>query len=79
MFSKKIELRFIGKDGSMGLTNGTVYTTTVSYGGGCIWVRWKWNKWEWPTSDRAADCCPYASIAALGHNWELASIQNGGN
>ena len=79
VFKFKTRLRFIGENGSMGLTHGQIYMATVSYGAPYIWVRWKWNEGERPTSDRAADCCPYASIAALGHNWELASIQNGGN
>lgn len=59
-------LRFIGKDGSMGLRHGRVYDVAIkavmgSYG--FIEVGWKTRGWrtEW---------CPYSSPAALAKNWE---------
>lgn len=52
-------LKFIGADGSMGLTKNRVYLVETYSSHGCIWV-------EWGPGYR----CPYSSPKALAANWE---------
>lgn len=58
-----IFLRFIGKDGSMGLKHGKTYRCKVYTYEGLICVSWK-RKWL------ADEMCPYRSLEALTDNWE---------
>lgn len=56
-------LRFIGKDGSMGLTHGTVYHCTIKTMGGYIWVRWN-------DKDIKDPSFPYKSFKEFLSEWE---------
>lgn len=53
-----IKLKFIGKDGSMGLKHGTVYKVYIYTKCGKIIVSWDPNH-----------SCPYSSPQALAENW----------
>lgn len=53
-----IFLRFIGRDGSMGLRKGKVYQVSIRTFNGFIWVYW---------GDQA---CPYSSFKKLLENWK---------
>lgn len=50
-------LKFIGKNGSMGLVFGRVYDVKIVSDSRYIWVKWG-NKQ-----------CPYSSPQALASNW----------
>lgn len=52
------KLRFIGKDGSMGLVKNRVYLVDLSIGRRYIWVKWTGN------------ACPYSNFKKLLENWE---------
>lgn len=51
-------LKFIGENGSMGLTNGQVYKVNVSSKGEYIWVDWGFCK-----------MCSYNSPESFAENW----------
>lgn len=55
-------LKFIGKDGSMGLRQGCTYDCQISTRGNYIYVSWHTG---FVTMD-----CPYESIRSLSENWE---------
>ena len=57
-------LRFIGKDGSMGLMKGQVYNTKVFSRGNAIFV-----SWVIPGKNKTR-ACAYNSPSALAKNWE---------
>lgn len=57
-------LKFIGKDGSMGLRNGCVYNCYISTRGNYIYVTWNTGLGG-VTMD-----CPYRSIGTLNENWK---------
>lgn len=63
-------LKFIGKNGSMGLRNGCVYDCYISTRGNHIYVTWNTGL-GCVTMD-----CPYESISALNENWENYSYTN---
>lgn len=54
-----MHLKFIGKDGSMGLEHGKVYNVDIIDKHSCIWVKWGYNKE-----------CPYDSPQSFAANWE---------
>lgn len=56
-------LKFVGKDGSMGLTYGKVYKVKIESDSQYIWVYWG-NKWS-------NKCCPYSSPQSFADNWKL--------
>ena len=51
-------LKYIGKNGSMGLTNGKVYKVDVISKDHFIWVQWGFCK-----------VCPYESPESFANNW----------
>lgn len=53
-----MKLKFIGKDGSMGLRHGNVYNVTIFTDNGYILVRLGPHRY-----------CPYSSPQALAANW----------
>ena len=59
-----IDLRFVGKEGSMGLTNGRIYRVRVTSKDHYIWVSipnmFFGNAWQ----------CPYSSPEAFAANWK---------
>ena len=59
-------LRFIGKNGSMGLITGQGYECQISTRGNYIYV-------SWHTGMMTMDCL-YESIKALSENWEAYSV-----
>lgn len=54
-----IRLKFIGKDGSMGLDHGRNYLVSVYNKGKYIWVDWFWR------------ACPYSSPQTFAENWTI--------
>lgn len=52
-------MKFIGKDGSMGLKHGKIYEVTIESRYPYYWVRWG-----------AYKACPYDSRYGLEANWE---------
>lgn len=54
----RIELRFIGKEGSMGLHHRRIYKCKIFVGYSFIWVDWR------------KDRCPYPTLETLCENWE---------
>lgn len=52
-----MKLRFVGKDGSMGLTHNKVYDVTVKSSYGFMWVSWSGGN------------CPYSSPDTFAQNW----------
>ena len=55
-------MRFIGKNGSMGLKAGKVYKTKIFTKGSFIFVQW--------SNDFSTGCCPYSSPQSFALNWE---------
>lgn len=53
-----MNLRFVGKNGSMGLTHGKVYSVQIKTIGKHIYVHWR------------SDFCPYDSLKKLNENWK---------
>ena len=53
-----MKLRFIGKDGSMGLKQGKAYSVAIKNSTSYIYVIWDGGS------------CPYSSPQALSKNWE---------
>ena len=53
-----MKLKFVGKDGSMGLTHGNIYDVQITATHKNIWVFWDSNG------------CPYSSPQNLAKNWE---------
>jgi hypothetical protein len=53
----KMYLKFVGKDGSMGLTHGKVYNVKIESDRRYIWVYW---------GDKR---CPYSSPQSFADNW----------
>lgn len=66
-------LRFIGKDGSMGLKHGQVYHCQVHTYDGCICVYWA----EKPSA--MTNVCPYSSLRSLTANWETVEWEQKSN
>ena len=62
-----MELKFIGKDGSMGLKHGKVYPVKIESHpyGSAIYVQWEVGK-------GIKRACPYSSPVTLAKNWEVA-------
>lgn len=58
---KLIPMRFIGRDGSMGLRKNETYLCSIFSSDGYIYVAWRDGK----------SACPYWSIKSLGENWEV--------
>ena len=56
--TKKMILKFIWADGSMGLTKGYIYLVEVSASNGFIYVDWGKKR------------CPYSSPETMWANWE---------
>lgn len=56
-------LKFIGKNGSMGLVYGKQYKVSVVSNGGYIWVKW-YDKLLLQTVS-----CPYSSPQSFAANW----------
>ena len=52
-----MKLRFVGKNGSMGLVHGKVYDVTIETKYSHIVVSWCGN------------FCPYSTITSLADNW----------
>lgn len=55
-------MRFIGKNGSMGLRCGQVYKTKIFAQGNYIFVKWSDGLMR-------SGCCPYSSPQSLALNW----------
>lgn len=53
-----IRLRYIGRDGSMGLRKGSIYYVSIYTIQGAICVHWGFAY------------CPYLSLTTLLQNWE---------
>lgn len=53
-----MKFKFIGKDGSLGLRKGAVYTIRTSIQNNLLWVNW------------GNDFCPYRNLEAFFRNWE---------
>jgi hypothetical protein len=61
-------LKFIGKDGSMGLRHGRKYSVSIETRGTFIVVSWTS---EVGVGDKAkTQCCPYSSLQKLAENWQ---------
>lgn len=54
-----MRLKFIGENGSMGLTHGKTYDVKVVSTDYYIWVEWGFCK-----------VCPYDSPQSFSNNWE---------
>ena len=52
-------MKFIGKDGSMGLKHGKIYSVRIESNYPYFWVRWGFY-----------DACPYDSRQSLEANWQ---------
>lgn len=50
-------LKFIGKNGSMGLIHGQKYNISIKNNGEYIWVYWQTGS------------CPYSSPQSFAENW----------
>lgn len=74
MFFAKQRLRFIGTDGSMGLTHGRVYDVKLTVKGNWLWVSWTPHG-PWPTSGEPLRACPYETTQAFANNW--ATLRKG--
>ena len=61
-------MRFIGKNGSMGLKHGKVYKTKIHSFNNFIFVSWS-DGW-------CSDRCPYESPQSLAANWEMYKLGN---
>ena len=61
-----MKLRFIGQNGSMGLTHGRIYKVSLRTRHNCIVAEIYRNFWD------DAIICPYSSPQAFANNWELA-------
>jgi hypothetical protein len=59
-----MKLKFIGKDGSLGLQHGKTYNVTLKTLGGLVIATIK-TGWISDT------LCPYGSMKAFAANWEL--------
>lgn len=67
-----MKARFIGKDGSMGLTHGNVYEIVLYDIGGQPIVSWRCmriSKFGMPLFYK--ESCPYSSFKTLAENWEV--------
>lgn len=53
-----MNLRFVGKNGSMGLTFGKVYNVQINTVEKCICVHWQ------------SGFCPYTNLKKLNENWK---------
>ncbi len=62
-------LRFVGEDGSMGLTRGAVYDVEIRIRKNWIWVSWI-PIGPYQTSGDPPRCCPYETTQAFALNWE---------
>ena len=56
--TNRLQMRFIGKDGSMGLEHGSVHWVRIYNNSRYIFVVWENNG------------CPYSSLRTLTQNWE---------
>ena len=54
----KMILKFIGENGSMGLTKNKIYSVEVYYDSVYVWVDWGERR------------CPYSSPDTMWENWE---------
>ena len=57
-----MQLRFIGKDKSLGLEHGKIYDVEINARYELVWATITW--------DHRYLSCPYSSIRALLDNWE---------
>ena len=81
MRKKQYRARFIGRDGSMGLTRGRIYPLRIweeprgffGMGGRYIVVSWYTGRVLMALSGEEVGVmkCPYGSIDAFLNNWEL--------
>lgn len=55
-------MKFIGKDGSMGLKHGRFYNTKNFSKNGLIFV-------QWVNNFHGIKCCPYKSPQSFAANW----------
>ena len=53
------KLKFIGRNGSMGLIHGKIYDAKVYAESGLMYVQWRGGR------------CPYQSIKAFRKNWDV--------
>lgn len=58
-------LRFIGEDGTFGLTHGTTYYCSITSMSGYLWVKWN-------NSGANNPSCPYKTFKELLSEWEEA-------
>ena len=63
-----MHLKFIGANGSMGLTNGVVYGVQVKSEGNYIWVLIP--NFEFSEKTIGTWKCPYSSPESFATNWE---------
>lgn len=63
-----MKLKFIGKNGSMGLIHGKVYNVDLFVNGKYFCVRWRTSIWK------PAKVCPYGSVSKFAENWEHPKI-----
>lgn len=54
-------LKFVGKDGSMGLKHGKFYNTKIFSKDNFIYVQW--------LDYKGTSCCPYESPQSFAANW----------
>lgn len=57
-------LKFIGKDGSMGLEHGKKYKVWIDTSSDGMYICVHWQGKDKP------QCCPYSSPQSLAKNWE---------
>ncbi len=57
-----LPMKFIGRNGSMGLITGRIYRVVIYTNGRYIYARW---------GDGPCDVCPYETITSLNNNWEV--------
>lgn len=63
-----MKLKFIGKDGSMGLENGKTYTVDITTTKDYVWVSATQGIFK------PIITCPYSCMKLLARNWELPDV-----
>ena len=66
-----MRLKFIGKDGSMGLKHGNVYPVGVRSAPDDPYI-----VVAWPDESGSTNVCPYSSPAAFAANWSEVGMEN---
>lgn len=67
-----MKLKYIGKDGSMGLIKDRIYDCRITSNySGCVWIVWQ------DPNDGREHSCPYGSLQAVADNW--SEVKHGEN